>query len=100
MHDVRNQRGLKTIRLFALAALLVLSQFALIQHEVADLAQQVGGTHCHWCMAGNSLHAAVGSAGWWPTDLYLLRFNFVPHVDLIDRFFIAAYSSRAPPTLS
>ncbi len=99
MRPVKNQHWHYKIRLLALAALLVLSQFALAQHE-ADLAKHVAGTHCGWCIAGNSLHAAVGSQGWLPLSPHLQHLDLAQATHLADLFFAPVYLSRAPPTLS
>lgn len=89
----------RKIHLLVLATLLVLGQLALAQHE-AELAQHVSGAHCEWCIAGNSLHAAVGSQGWLPLSPHLQRLDLPPATHLADLFFTPVYLSRAPPTLS
>ena len=87
------------MRLLALAALLVLGQLALAHHQV-DLKKHTSGGHCEWCVAGNSLQAALGSSAWLPSA-DKLRHVYVTHaVNLIQLSFLAVYFGRAPPTFS
>lgn len=96
MHGAKSTDWIQRARLLVLAALLALGQVALAQHE-ADLEKHAPGGHCEWCIAGSSLHAALGSQAWSPlTDT--LRHVYVTHVaSLVDISFTAVYFSRAPP---
>lgn len=99
MRGAKSTGWIQRMRLFALAALLVFSQFALAQHE-ADLEKHVPGGHCEWCIAGSSLHAALGSQAW---SLFtdIPRHVYVTHAaNLVDLSFPAVYFSRAPPAFS
>ncbi len=87
------------MRLFALAALLVLGQFALGQHE-ADLEKHIPDGHCEWCLAASSLHAALGSQAWLPFADKLQHVYVTHTVNLAKLSYTAVYSSRAPPTFS
>lgn len=99
MRGLQNPNWIHKTRLLILATLLVLGQFALAQHE-ADLEKHVSGGHCEWCVAGHSLHAALGSQGWSPIADILRHVYLACATDLIDLSFIAVYSSRAPPPFS
>lgn len=99
MRGVKSKNWIQSIRLFTLAVLLVFGQFALVQHET-DLEKHVPGGHCEWCIAGSSLHAALGSQAW-PSITDILRHVYVTHAPkLVDLSFTAVYFSRAPPTFS
>ena len=97
MRGTRNTDWIQSMRLFALAALLVLGQFALGQHE-ADLEKHIPGGHCEWCLAASSLHAALGSQAWL-TFTGNLRHVYITHAaNLVEPSFTAVYFGRAPPT--
>ena len=99
MRGAINPNWTHKIRLLALAAVLALGQFALAQHEI-DIDKHVPGGHCEWCIAGSSLHAALGNQAWPPvTDL--LRHVYAAQATYpVDLSFTTVYLSRAPPVFS
>jgi len=87
------------MRMLALA-LLLLAQCAFVVHET-DQRQHAPGSHCEWCIAGATLHAALGA------DAPALpfaggeRYAYAAHPHTAVRSFHASvYLGRAPPLLS
>lgn len=84
------------LRAVLLAALLIVAQLLLVQHQT-DLAQHAAGDHCEWCLTHSPLGGALPG-----TVLALPERPAASTPAVADFTFVSLsspsyYASRAPP---